>query len=263
MNYPPEHHPVFMLRDALTALGATAEFNGRDARTLGCWGLIVNGKPMAWLIDNRLPHEAVNEDPAARELLARGVLVCHAQHDDCERVGGRWLPLACSPSYLTPLPKHDEMRIRENTHDAGFCGFIHDMGRATLLTHLGAFCKLNAQSGVFGADAVTVYTSATCGVNIPSHYGQPYCTDLNMRVYEIMGCGVPLVTNALPALAAIGFVDGVHGMAYKDPDHLCQIVHYLSKRPLEAMRMGQAARLMVESTHTYAQRAALVLEWLN
>lgn len=263
MNYPPEHHPVFFLRDALRELGATADFNGRDERTLGCWGLIVNGKPMAWLIDNRLPHEAEHEDPATKELLAWGVLVCHAQKPDMERVGGKWLPLACSPNFLTPLQQHGEMRIREKSHDAGFCGYIHDMGRATLLAHLAAFCKLNTQSGVFGEEAVNVYTSALCGVNIPSHFGQPYCTDLNMRVYEIMGCGVPLITNTLPSLKEIGFLDGVHGYAYRDPDHLCQIVHSLSKHPLDAYQMGDAARKLVEQQHTYEHRAAQVLEWLN
>jgi spore maturation protein CgeB len=100
-------------------------------------------------------------------------------------------------------------------------------------------------------------------VNIPSHYGQPFCYDLNMRCYEIMGCGVPLVTNALPALADIGFIDGVHGMAYKDPDHLCQIVYHLVKHPLDAMQMGQAARKLVEERHLYSHRATQVLEWLN
>jgi len=81
LNYPDLHHPCYFLEDALTKLGADARVV-RDETTLGCWGLLVNGKLMVWLIDNRHPHEALTEDPAAKHLLERGVLVCHAQKPD-------------------------------------------------------------------------------------------------------------------------------------------------------------------------------------
>src|SRR5260221_13131475 len=92
-SYPNRHHPCYFLEDALTALGAEAKVI-RDVRTDGCWGLVIDDKTMVWLIDNRHAHEALTEDSAAADLLARGVLVCHAQKPDAERVGGKWLPLA-------------------------------------------------------------------------------------------------------------------------------------------------------------------------
>lgn len=258
-DYPSRHHPCFFLEDSLKELGADAQVV-RDERTLGCWGLIVNGKPMVWLIDNRLPHEAEHEDPAARELLARGVLVCHAQKPDMERVGGHWLPLAATPSMMSLTVQQKASR---RTFDAAFVGYIHDLGRSTLLGHLGAYCKLNVQSGVFGEVAAQVYADALCGVNIPSHYGQPYCYDVNMRCMEIPCALTPLVTNWLPVLPELGFVNGHNCYVYRNPDELCQVVHYLQNHPSEAMLAGYDGAMLIRERHLYSHRAKQVLQWLN
>ncbi len=149
--YPDRHHPVFFLQDTLTALGVRAEYNERDERTEGCWGLIIEGKPFIWLIDNRWPWERVNEDPAAAKLMERGALVCCAQKPDADRIGAKWLPLAVTPGYRPPLDPTQKL------YDVGFVGYIHDEQRLAILKELSRHFTACNTSGVFGDSAVRVY----------------------------------------------------------------------------------------------------------
>lgn len=255
--YPDRHHPVFFLQDALTALGAEAVFNGRDARTEGCWGLLVNGKPMVWLIDNRWPHEAQHEDPAARRLLDNGALVCHAQQRDAERVGGRWLPLAVTPGYRAP-----DQPI-EKTDDVAFVGYIRDMGRAALLNDVAARFTLFTGQGLFGDDAVSAYWSARVALNVPTQYGNPLAYDANIRVFETLATGTPLVTNWLPELEELGIEQGINCLTYASADELLVQIKCLLDAPDWAQQIGANAAAMAQERHLYRHRAIQVLEWLS
>lgn len=252
-HYPPKHHPVFMLADALTEIGAEAVFNNRDERTLGTWGLIVNGKPVSWLIDNRWPHEAEKEDPAAKELLTCGALVCCAQKRDAERVGAMWLPLAATPEYLEDIPP------RPRVYEASFVGYVRDGGRGHALSLVASRYVTLVEQGVFGQSAVIAYREAKCGVNIPTHYGDPLAYDVNMRVFEIAATGIPLVTNCLPELEALGFINNQTCFTYCNQNGVLGAIERAHHNP----QAGQAGRELVLARHTYVHRAKQVLEWLD
>lgn len=250
--YPDRHHPVFFLEDALRALGADVEFNHRDERTLGCWGLIVNGKPMVWLIDNRHPHEAAKEDPAARELLARGALVCHAQKPDMERVGGYWLPLAATPGYR-PMDTDKQF-------DVAFVGYVRDAARSTMLADIASRYTLSVGEGLFGDEAVRMYNEARVGVNIPTGYGAADAYDsMNMRLPEIASCGIPPVTSHEAYLEELGFVDGLTCFTYSDATGLLNAIGRAVNHP----EVGLSALKLIQSKHTYFHRAQTVLDWLG
>jgi glycosyltransferase involved in cell wall biosynthesis len=256
--YPDRHHPVFFLQDALQALGAEVVFNQRDGRTAGCWGLIVNGQPVVWLIDNRHPHEAVHEDPAALELLQRGALVMHAQKPDAERVGGMWLPLAATPGYRLPEQPTDRQ------DDVAFVGYVRDMGRAQLLAHVARHFKLHVLQGAFGDAAVSAYWNARAGVNVPTGYGQSDAYDSwNMRAPEILATGTPLVTPAEPYLAELGLCDGENAITYRRGDDLIEQLVGLMQDEDTRQRIGAAGARLVQERHTYMHRARQVLEWLS
>lgn len=257
MFYPDRHHPVFFLVDALNALGAKAEFV-KDDRTLGCWGATVNGKTMVRLIDNRHPHEALTEDPAAAELLRRGVLVCHAQRPDMERVGGKWLPLAVTPGYRLPD------KPAEKLCDVALVGYIRDAGRQSMLLHVARHFKLSAYQGVFGDDAVDAYWSAKVGLNVPTGYGQADAYDSwNMRAPEILATGTPLVTSHEDYLADLGLVSWENCLTYRDADSLIVAIRGTLDDPAQLAAIGQAGAKLAQERHTYAHRAAQVLEWLK
>jgi hypothetical protein len=253
MNYPERHHPVFMLMDALQASGVTVEF-AKDERTRGCWGMIfpdLNNRVAVWLIDNRWSHEAEKEDPAALELLASGALVMHAQRRDMERIGGVYLPLAASPGYRNL----DGFK----THDAAFVGYVRDINRVNLLADVGAKFRLNFKQGIFGYDAIETYCVSKCGINVPTRYGHPQAYDIPMRVFEIAATGSPLVTNDLPELPELGFLDGVTCVTYGKTRSITDAV----KIALDAPKIGMAALALVNERHTYLHRAKQVMQWLS
>lgn len=251
--YPDRHHPVFMLIDALQAIGVQVEF-AKDDRTRGCWGMVFpeyGNRVAVWLIDNRHEHERINEDPAARALLDSGALVMHAQNPDCERVGGVWLPLAASPGYAP--------QIATKTHDAAFVGYLRDLQRVSRLADVAAMCDMVIASGAFGDIAVNLYNSARVGLNVPTRWGMPNSYDINMRVFEIAACGIALVTPHEDPLAELGFVDSLTCITYGKTRSITDAV----KMALDAPNIGIAAHQLVTSKHLYSHRANQVIAWLS
>jgi hypothetical protein len=247
-TYPDRHHPVFFLQDALNKLGIRADF-AKDERTLGCWGMVFpdfDNRVLVWLIDNRLPHEAAKEDPAAKELLARGAIVAHAQKPDMERVGGFYLPLATSPGY--------EPQDWVKTYDCCFIGYIRDNGRCDALADIGAKFKIDVQQGMFGDEAVEAYCCSRCGVNIPSHFRTGLDYDLNMRCMEIPACGVPMVSKWLPEMEENGFIDGVNYVSFGKDRSIIEAVGYAIDHP----EIGNAGLELVQKRHTYHHRATTI-----
>lgn len=252
-TYPDRHHPCYFLEDALTALGADARVI-RDDTTLGCWGLLVNGKRMVWLIDNRHPHEAATEDPAAAELLQRGVLVCCAQQPDAERVGGKWLPLAVTPGYRLPE------KPQEKLYDVGFVGYVRDAGRQSVLAHVARHFKLCVQQGAFGDSAVSVYWQSKVGLNVPTGYGQPDSYDsANMRCFEILATGTPLVTPYEDYIPDLGIIHEETALLYYDIDDLIETICDADNM----QKIGERGAKLAQERHTYAHRAKTVLEWVK
>lgn len=254
MQYPNEWHPVFFLIHALRELGAEVEFI-KDTRTLECWGFSVNGRIGVWLIDNRHEWERIKEDPAAEELLKRGALVMHAQKQDALRVGGEWLPLAASPGYRLPD------KPVEKLYDVGIVGYVRDAGRQAVLAHVARHFKLCAMQGVFGDAAVSAYWQSRIALNVPTGYGKPDAYDVPMRVMEILGTGVPLVTNYLPELEDLGIVEGVTCILYRDTDGVIDAIQRALASGGSAVQIGLNAAQLAAERHTYRHRAEQVLQW--
>lgn len=256
LSYPDRHHPCYFLEDALIAQGVNARFI-RNADSLNCWGLDIDGRIMVWLIDNRWPYEREHEDPAAAELLRRGALVCCAQYPDAERVGAKWLPLAVTPGYR-PIPQ-------EKLYDVAFVGYVRDEARARLLADIGAKFSVYHLSGVFGDEAVRAYCSARVGVNIPTRYGNPNAYDSwNMRAPEIMATGAALVTPFQGYLKELGLEETIHYAGYRNELHPQRYLEDTIGYALQySDRIGESGRQLVEERHTYAHRAQQVMEWLN
>jgi hypothetical protein len=253
MMYPDRHHPVFFLLDALNVIGIKAEF-AKDERTQGCWGMVFpdfDNRVLVWLIDNRWEHEAKKEDPAAKELLARGAIVAHAQRRDMQRVGGQYLPLAVTPGF-TPT-------YLEKVADCSHVGYVRDEGRARILADIGRHFTLNLAQNVFGRQASDTYCSSKCGIHVPTRYGHPNAYDIPMRPYEIAACAIPLVTNDLPELEELGLIDGETCVTYGAHRTAIEAVRIARASP----EIGEAGYKLVSARHEYWHRAEQVKTWLS
>ncbi len=250
-HYPDNHHPCYFLADSLCALGVDAQVVRND-ETLNCWGLKVDGKVMVWLIDNRWPHERVHEDPAALELIKRGVLVTCAQLPDADRVGAKWLPLAITPGY--------RFEPRAKVFDVGFVGYVRDNNRAEMLRLVASRYTTAFSQGCFGDSAVSDYWQSKVGLNVPTDYGNPLAYDINMRVFEILATGAVLVTNWLPTLGLpeLGLFAGEHYIGYTNPDTLLEVMPFALEHP----EIGVAGMNLALARHTYTDRAKQVMKWL-
>jgi hypothetical protein len=249
LTYPDKHHPVYFLQTALEQLGASVQFH-RDNLTHNYWGLMVNGKGMVWLIDNRWPHE--RNDQAIVDLKREGVLICNAQKPDAERTGGQWLPLAATPGFY---PKDMPMLF-----DVGFVGYVRDSARMVMLNNLASRYTVNYAFGVFGETALDTYCQSRTAVNIPTQYGHPLAYDsANMRLFEMALTGSVPITPYESYLPELGFTDGVNVCWYKTPDAIFAAVDQALTHP----EIGQAAIALIQERHTYAHRAQQVLEWLK
>jgi hypothetical protein len=260
-HYPPEHHPVFFLINALKELGANAQFV-KDERSLGCWGILVNGKLVVYLIDNRLPHEAEKEDPAATELLKRGAVVACAQKPDAERIGAKWLPLAVTPGYRPPD------KPVEKLYDVGFVGYVRDEGRERILRHVARHFKVGIGQGLFGDDAVSLYWQSRVGLNIPTQYGSPTAYDsANMRCFEILATGTLLVTSGESYLDELHLVPLINYYFYKTADELIETIRVVigmqQHHPDKVAEVGPNGAKVAQAYHTYRHRAEQVLSWLK
>ncbi len=255
-SYPDGYHVVNFLGNALIEMGADVQYD--DDRLQGQEGFVVNGVPIVWLLDNRAPYNMQRQDPIARQMLADGeVMVLHCQQSDMERVGGRWLPIAATPRFAPANTLVDKL------YDCGFVGYTNDEQRHSVMRRMNRAFSLCVAQGVFYEDAAAVYHESRVGINVPSLYGTGIDTDINMRVFEIMACGVPLVTNYNPALDHLGIRSGVNCLTYDNEDELHIAVQTLLDDPKLAGELAGNALKLVQAKHTYQHRAETLLEWID
>ena len=86
------------------------------------------------------------------------------------------------------------------------------------------------------------------------------CNDINMRVFEALGCGSLLVTNDLSDNGqAELFRDGVHLAAYRDAEELVdKIAYYLGHEEVRE-RIAARGRQEALARHTYGHRMETIL----
>lgn len=111
------------------------------------------------------------------------------------------------------------------------------------------------RDGVYG-DALTQFINE-CRVIVNIHFSQS--KNVECRVYEALGCGVPVVSEpiSMPDLFPTG-----KGVVYADTPHdmAATIRLLLADKGAEAAQQGQRGYALVHARYTYRQRCALLLE---
>ncbi|MDA8219785.1 MAG: glycosyltransferase [Dehalococcoidales bacterium] len=214
-------------------------------------------RPAAWwVIDTHLQYEW------DREKAAHFDAVFAAQRNGTERlrddgIPAVWLPLAADPEVhrLMPVPERlDWCFVGNLTEPENPVG----PERAALIELLRQRFPNHYVGRAFGDDMARRYSEARVVFN------RSVRDDVNMRVFEALAMGRPLLTNALddnglPEL----FEEGKEMAVYRTPEELQHKLQLLLSDDQARRSMGTAAHAAVLSRHTYSHRMGGAIEWLH
>lgn len=206
-------------------------------------------RPLAWwAIDTHLDPDRCLAQARAADL----TFAAQQPGADALRRAGvanaEWLPLACDPAVHRP---HDVL----HRYDVCFVGNPFPGPRAELVDLLRRHFPAHFVGRAYFDDMARTYSASRIGFN------RSVRDDLNMRVFEALGCGTVLATNDLPPEAGQGglFRDGTHLATYRDPDELLDKVRFYLARPEARAKVARAGRAEATAKHTYRHRMEQVL----
>ncbi len=223
-----------------------------------------------WFIDFRHHRDGETRTPGdlenARVLNQQGGWIFQAQHEDyedCVREGMthvRWLPLAADPEIWQAGP------LVEKRYDLGFVGNVWDRPRAQvlelLLTTPWLHFAFKGHGGAWMEEGACVLRQCKMGFNISSFYGSRFAFDVNMRVFETLSCGIPLITNAVASLNRIFPPTASFIRTYEKPNDILPIIQR-SLADHNFLNSGAMAREFIVKQATYEQRMRQALEIIN
>jgi hypothetical protein len=171
-----------------------------------------------------------------------------------EELGATWLPLACDPEIHTP-------RTYSEDYDLAWVGGPwgeHPMyeKRFHTLRLLSTKYKCAFKSGVYFEDMADVYGSAKIGWHMSVMGG-----DLDMRVFEILCSGRPLVCDTARESGLWDIVPIIQcGATYDNEAAMFRAIDWLRNEPGLAAQIAKAARQIALDLHTYQHRAHSILQ---
>ncbi|MBI2431313.1 MAG: glycosyltransferase [Candidatus Hydrogenedentes bacterium] len=162
-----------------------------------------------------------------------------------------WVPLGCSPRRHFPIPS-------ERLFDIVFVGstlFVVNEQRVARLARLSQVYNVGTKYGVSHEEMSQVFALGHLAFN------SSIAQDLNMRVFEVLAMGLPLLTNRDAAANGLFdlFADEEHLITYSDDDLVQRAGRYLEDVAARE-RIATAGRAEVLARHTYRHRVETILE---
>jgi len=259
-DYPSGYEPRLFIANEVEKCGAQVTFDSPvvkwDGEDRELPGFYANGKRIIYLLDNRMPYLQWQTEAALKASKSKNTFVFCAQKKDADaHKKFHWLPLAITPGYIH---KHGFAG-----YDFSFVGYLNDKPRQALMERVQSKYEGNIQSGVFAEAAIDVYITGRIGLNIPAYIGGKYAHDINMRVFEIAGLKLPLLTADQPGMTDLGFVQGRNCLMYKNGVELMLLMEILLNNEPLRLSIAQAGYDLVTREHTYAHRARQLLNILE
>lgn len=163
----------------------------------------------------------------------------------------QWLPLACDPEL-------HHVGEREKVYDGAFIGNFHTEHAGKRIDTVNKFFK-HTPKPYFGNR--TFYEMAEKYAQSKLVLNQAINGDVNMRFFEALCSGSCLVSDRLPDLERLGFVDGVHYAGYSSLAELGSVVDDLLANDEKREGIARNGR-RIATQHTYAARVKTILEKL-
>jgi len=223
-----------------------------------------------WFIDFRHNKDRESRNPndfdIAKCLHEGGGWIFQSQFQDAEycvehkltRVS--WLPLAADPNVWSNEPAAPKQ------FHVGFAGNVWDPARKNALELLlnapGLRFAFRGHGKAWKEDAASLLRSCVAGFNINSYFTELYAYDLNMRVFETLSCGTPIITNRVAALDRIFPPGAPYIRTYDSLDDILPTIADALRDPL-FVNSGAAAREYILGNATYVHRMREALEILE
>lgn len=158
------------------------------------------------------------------------------------------LPYACSPDH------HYAMSNVEKRYDACLIGLHYD-NRNALMDAL----RNRGLSTYYGLGEVydeyrLINNQSRIGLNWSS------LLDINARTFETMAMRQVPVTNRLPHLDELGFIEGTHYLGFDTVSEGVEKVEWALANPEQAESIALCAHNLVHEKHTYDLRVQKILE---
>jgi hypothetical protein len=165
-----------------------------------------------------------------------------------------WLPLACSPRHHHPVNIEPEFDLVF----AGITFYTVNRQRMGRLLRLHDRFDLCTGGGLGGEDYCRALSQGRVVFN------SSVAQDVNMRVFEAMAIGRPLLTNRDAEANGLAdlFEEGVHYLGYDDDDLLAQAECLLVNSALRDA-LAANARREVLARHTYRHRVETLLQTVS
>jgi glycosyltransferase involved in cell wall biosynthesis len=157
---------------------------------------------------------------------------------------------AADPELHRPFPKQEKL------YEVGFLGNDTYPERQELLAKIAGRFTLLRGTEKPGLSYSRKLSSCRCIFNHSLEQ------DINMRIFEAMAIGVPLITDEVPFLDWMG-KEGKHFETYRDWGELETAIRWFMEYPLKAKEMGLAARKHFLKWHTYERRVAQMLDIID
>lgn len=249
-NEPIKHHGTFDLNILIDhgedAIGVPLDFE-------------VPHPNAYWAFDTHLGYEY----RLKRAKQFDNVFLCHkAQIADFIRDGIdpqkiHYLPCAAETTCYRPFPVMKKW-------DWSFIGHMNSEHRIDLIDRFIKEFGLGGDKGYLGwrigeikghnvlDDAAKKFSMSRMVIN------DSVKQDLNMRTFEAMATGSPLITEENPALLEL-FESGKHLLTYKTLDEAVECGRYLLKNPSLQEMIGKLGLEEILDKHTYRQRTEEIL----
>jgi Glycosyl transferases group 1/DUF based on E. rectale Gene description (DUF3880) len=195
------------------------------------------------------PNEYANARHYDFVFAAQSSFVTYLRATGSSRVS--WLPLACSPKCHYPVQTAKDF-------DIVFVGStdqrIYDQ-RARRLQALGAQFGVATLKTYLQEEVRATSSRGKLAFNSSAFH------DVNMRVFETLAMGCPLLTDANARANGLFdlFEDGTHLIAYSDEDLVEKAGLYLEDHQARD-GIARAGRAEVLARHTYAHRVATIID---
>jgi SAM-dependent methyltransferase len=178
-------------------------------------------------------------------------------------IAARWCPLAFDPEVHRkyPLPKIFDVSFVGNYGRFRYGRFFWEgkkifKERAKLISLLKR--KFRLFTGNFFFEEMAVVFSLSKIV-----FNKSVKDDVNMRVFEALGCGSLLVTDRIANNQDLLFKHGEHFVEYRSPGGLVEAVDYYLRHEEERERIAARGREEASRKHTYAHRMDYMLSFLT